>query len=78
MNSVYPKIMFPKKRHFVQFADDEGRVYWMCLTEEELSRNKLAANAHLVDQLISSIGSDGFIPKYVREQYEKRFEGARR
>lgn len=78
MSSVYPKIMFPKKRHFVQFSDDEGRVYWMCLTEEELSRNKLAADAYMVQQLISSIGSDGFTPRYVMEQYEKRFEGARR
>lgn len=79
MNSEYPKIIFPKKRHFVQFSDAEGNVYWMCLTEKELSKNKLANDAYfmsgLIDRLRSS-GCDGFIATNMIEEYENRFERA--
>lgn len=66
-------------RFFVQFYDGEN-IYWMCLTEKELSKNKLANDAYFMSSLIDRLrrsGCDGFIAKDMIERYENRFEGVK-
>lgn len=66
-------------RFFVQFYDGEN-ICWMCLTEKELSKNKLANDAYFMSSLIDRLrrsGCDGFIAKDMIERYENRFEGVK-